>query len=430
MKLLQNLILVNAQQNKTGLIKTTLSMLKKMILFSSIIILTGCSQNRPEIDKKFHWDDDGMLVIDGKRTFIIGSYHLPKGDDPYGKIAKKGYNYVRANASQEALDAAKDNNLKTWLSTGCIRNEHREDDQNRIAELVNKYKTHPALLCWEIADEPAWTWNSAEPRIEADLMIETYQFIKQNDPEHLIYTNHAPTNLVSTMQKYNDATDVVACDIYPVIPHGITPTYALFPDGLQGDLLNPYISQVGEYVDKMLQVTNQNKPLFMVLQGFAWEMLKKEPERNSAMIQYPTFEESRFMAYNAIIHGAVGINYWGTHYTPEPSPFMEALDNLTQELAEMQNILSARSFELDIKKEYHEIGYSVDTGVEILAKKVNNKTYLLTVNSHRKPVRVSLAGLKEYNNAIVLKEGRSLSINEGILLDDYKPFDVHVYELQ
>ena len=61
----------------------------------------------------------------------------------------------------------------------------------------------------------------------------------------------------------------------------------------------------------------------MILQGFAWEMLKKEGERNSEMILYPTYEESRFMAYQAIISGAVGINYWGTSYTPQPSPFMD-----------------------------------------------------------------------------------------------------------
>ena len=103
-----------------------------------------------------------------------------------------------------------------------------EDDEKRI----NEHKENPAILCWEIADEPAYTWNSAEPRIKPEPMKKTYDFIKQLDNEHLIFTNHAPVNLISTMQAYNNSTDIVAVDVYPVVPHGITPTYALLQDGM------------------------------------------------------------------------------------------------------------------------------------------------------------------------------------------------------
>ena len=96
----------------------------------------------------------------------------------------------------------------------------------------------------------------------------------------------------------------------------------------------------------------------------------------------------------------------------------------------MQAILSALSIELNIKKVYHEMGYSVDAGVEILAKQAHGKTYLLTVNSDRKPVRVSLLGLDAYQKATVLKENRFISITNGELVDDFEPFGVHVYELE
>lgn len=404
--------------------------IQTLLLFLGILLLAGCSNNESAASTKYYWDDDGMLVLENKRTFIIGSYHLPKVDNPYQNLAENGYNYVRVDASQEALDAAQQYNLKTWITTGCISEDKQDEDRKRITGLVNKLKTHPALLCWEITDEPAWMWNSAERRIKPELMIETYLLIKQKDTEHLVYTNHAPTNLVSTMQKYNDATDIVACDIYPVIPYGIKPTYALFPDGLQGDLLNPYLSQVGEYADKMHRVTNNSKPLFMVLQGFAWEIFKKVNKRDTAMIQYPTFGESRFMAYNAIVHGAVGINYFGMSYMSQPCSFMDDLNRLTRELAEMQNILTARTIELDIKKTYHEIGYSVDTGVEIIAKQVNGMTYLITVNSDKNPVKISLKGHKEYGIAMVLYENRKIEISNSVLTDEYEPFDVHIYELR
>jgi hypothetical protein len=392
----------------------------------TIFSLLGCVENQEE---RISFDKDGMLLIKGERKFIIGSYHLPKTKTPFESLASNGYNYVRVGPNKAQLDKASKFNLMTWITTGSIK-EKDKSDTTRITELVDSFKDHPSLLFWEMVDEPAFSWNSAEPRVLPQEMQETYNFIKKIDSEHLIITNHGPVNLISTLQKYNSSTDLVACDVYPVIPHGIIPTFALYPDGLQGDLLNPYISQVGEYVDKMKKVVNNSKPVFMVLQGFSWEMLKNENERDTSMILYPTYEESRFMAYNAIVHGANGILYWGTSYTPQPSVFMDDLNKVTKELAELQNVLSAQTIKLNIKKEYHELMYSVDAGVEIMVKKVEGKTYMLTVNSDKNPVKVSFIGLSKYKNATVLKEKRSLILDNGKLTDYYKPFDTHIYFLE
>ena len=396
----------------------------------AILLLTtsSCNEKKDEIRAKFSFDEDGMLLIKGERKFIIGSYHLPKTEDPFNTLAFNGYNYTKVSDAAE-IDAAGENDLYAWIYTNSIKNEKREEDEKRITSLVNEFKDHPALLFWEMEDEPSFTWNSAEPRISPEQMQETYDFIKQIDTEHLIITNHGPVNLISTLKKYNSSTDLVAVDVYPVIPHGIVPSYALYPDGLQGDLLNPYISQVGEYVDKMKKVVRDAKPIFMVLQGFSWEMLKPEEERDTSMILYPTYEESRFMAYNAIVHGANGIIYWGTNYTPQPSPFMDDLNKVTRELAEMQEVLAAPAIDLNIKKEYHELMYSVDAGVEIMVKKVGGKIYLLTVNSDKNPVKVTLDGLMNFSVASVLKENRTVKIEHGKLTDAYQPFGVHIYEL-
>ena len=393
-----------------------------------MILLAGC--NDPAIPtEQVYYEDDGMLVIDGKRTFIIGSYHHPKTSRPFHDLAKHGYNYTRVEADQAALDSAHANHIKTWMHTGSIQAGNESADRERISLLVNRFKDHPSLLCWEMEDEPAFTWNSAKPRVKPGPLIETYQLIKQEDPDHLVITNHGPVNLISTLARYNPSTDIVACDVYPVIPRGIKPSYALYPDGLQGDLLNPYISQVGEYTDKMKGVVNYSRPVFMVLQAFAWEMLKEEEERDSTMILYPSYNESRFMAYNAIVHGASGILYWGSNYTPQPSPFMDDLHKVSSELAGMQEILAAKNVQVNITKEYHELGHSIDTGIEILSKRVNDQYYLITVNPDKNPVKVSLSGLDKYENATVLNEERTVVIKEGKLTDSYKAFDVHIYKL-
>ena len=400
------------------------------MIFLILMIFTfkGCSD--PDIQKEHvYYEHDGMLVINGKRTFIIGSYHHPKTSLHFYELAKQGYNYTRVGADQASLDSAHANHLMTWIVTGSIQPGNEGADRERIAQLVNRFNKHPAMLCWEMEDEPAFTWNSADPRVKPEPLIETYQLIKQEDPDHLVITNHGPVNLVSTLAGYNRSTDIVACDVYPVIPQGIRPTFALYPDGLHGDLLNPYISQVGEYTDKMKRVVENSRPVFMVLQAFAWEMLKKEEERDTTMIRYPSYKESRFMAYNAIVHGATGILYWGSNYTPQPSPFMDDLNRVTMELSEFQDILSAETITMNIKKQYHELMYSVDTGIEIMIKDVDGKRFMLTVNSDKNPVKVSLAGLDKYDKANVLSEDRTLSIEKGKLTDYFEPFDVHIYEL-
>ena len=92
--------------------------------------------------------------------------------------------------------------------------------------------------------------------------------------------------------------------------------------------------------------------------------------------------------------------------------------------------MAARKIDLNVQKVYHELGHSVDAGVEILAKNVNGKTFLITVNSDKNPVRVSLLGLKNFDHAKVLTENRTITIKDGELVENYKPFDVHVYEME
>ena len=166
----------------------------------------------------------------------------------------------------------------------------------------------------------------------------------------------------------------------------------------------------------------------MVLQGFSWEMLKPSGSRDLSMIKYPTFAESRFMAFNAVVHGANGILYWGTHYTPQPSQFMDDLNKVTRELASMQDILAARNVTNNIKISYHEMGHSVDAGVEMILKTIENKNYLITTNSDKNPVKITFSGFPNYNIISVLSENRKLEILDGKFTDNFNPFDVHIYE--
>ncbi|MCP4642710.1 MAG: hypothetical protein GY851_19850 [bacterium] len=318
-----------------------------------------------------------------------------------------------------------------WVTVGTLDLEKRDESAAALIEKVNGVKDHPALAILESVDEPAWDYGKVGPRIPAEPFVEAYPIIKQADPNHLMYMNHAPTNLVKTMRAYNGGTDIVAMDIYPVNPGDLKPMYALFEDGHQGDLNNMTLSQVGDYADKMRHVTGPNRPLFMVLQGFSWEMLRKEEERDESKVLYPTHYQTRFMAYQSIIKGANGILYWGTHYTPQPSECWDSIKLVVRELADLAGPLAERNEPITVDFDYHEMGRSVDDGVQIRAKRYDGKLYLFTCNADKNPCKATVSGLNGWTALSTLNEDRDApALAEGAFTDTWEPNEVHVYVLE
>ena len=85
---------------------------------------------------------------------------------------------------------------------------------------------------------------------------------------------------------------------------------------------------------------------------------------------------------------------------------------------------------MDIEVEYHELGNSVDAGIEWIIKRYENRYYLITTNSDKTPAKVAFKGFRNGNTAKVLNEKRDIKIVDGTFIDHYKKFDVHIYEIQ
>ena len=375
------------------------------------------------------YDADGMIRFNGKRTFVLGLYQKPNGRDAFGVMSRQGYNLVSLPADGRLLDSANVAGLKGWVTLGTIDSTQRVKSWTLVRQKIEQLKSNPALLAWEIEDEPSFSWNSSQLRIVPKLMIETHDSIRKADKVHPIYLNHAPVNLVETLKRYNDSNDITACDIYPVIPSGIKPMYALNADGFQGDLSNTSLSQVGDYVDKMRKVCGPNRPLLMVLQGFAWEMLRPVAERDSSKIRYPTLNESWFMAWDAILNGSNGLIWWGTAYVPENHPFLRDLARVSTQLSSIKEVLTLPDLPHPVRINYVEMGHSINKGIEIKIKKSKDAIWILTANTERYPVRAEIHTQFSAEAAEVLFENRSVAIHESTIVEDYQPYEVHLYKL-
>ena len=375
-------------------------------------------------------DRDGMMRVRGKREFILGLYQVPKHENALREASQAGFNLINRSPTRAVHDEAHALGLWTWSALGSLPPTNRAEAEQRMRQTVEMLRDHPALLFWETEDEPTFVWKEpAKLRTPASQINDTAAFIRKLDPAHPLYLNHAPTNLVSTLQAYNPAADIVATDIYPVIPRGIRELFALWADGRQGDLLNDTISQVGQYADKMRAVAGPRRAVFMVLQGFAWENLR-EKDRDSAMILYPNAAQLRFMAWQAVVHGVNGLIWWGLGYTPYESPLWHDLKSVVRELAQVREALAAPAVKLPLKLTYHDTGHSLDRGIEWLAKPLGCETLLLAVNADGNPVEVSFKNLNRFRGCEAMFESRSVAWSKGELRERFEPFGARVWRLE
>lgn len=374
-------------------------------------------------------DRDGMLRIAGRREFILGLYQTPRHQGALREAAAAGFNLVNRSPTAAAYDEARAHGLRGWSAVGSIGVADPGRDEARIRETVEALRGHPALLFWETEDEPTFVWKEpAKHRVPPEQINATAALIRRLDPVHPLYLNQAPTNLVSTLQAYNPGADIVATDIYPVIPRGIRELYALWPDGRQGDFSDDTLAQVGRYADKMRRVAGPRRAVFMVLQGFAWEKLR-DREPDPAMVLYPTAAQLRFMAWQSVVHGVNGLVWWGLAYTPPEAPLWTDLQAVVRELASVREALAAPAAKLRLGLTYHDTGHSLDRGIEWMARSTGREMLLIAVNADPNPVEVTFSGLQRFRRCEPVIGGNPAGLGEPGHRERFEPFDTRVWRL-
>lgn len=372
---------------------------------------------------------NNYLVHNEKPVFVIGAYGLPEGMS-LEQAKAMGFNVING---ARLMDEAQQLGMNVWSSFGEQLDFESGDltqKKQNIQSTVQKYKDHPALLFWESMDEPAWTNKKPElARASASGLSKGYAYLKTLDNTHPVYLNHAPRNRVETLQQYNTAADIICADIYPIIPKGLPATYAITPDGRHGDLPNQTPSCVGEYVDKMKAVADDGQPVFIVLQGFSWGSTV-DGARQERFLQYPTYEESRFMAMQALVHGVNGLMYWGLHLVPKEHTFLSNLGNVLNEVRDLSPVILHGETLPNPSVKYHERGSTISKGIEMLCKKHNGKTYLIAVNTGVDHAAVDFNGVPNGTTITVMNENRTISLQNNSWFDEFDGLGVHVYVIQ
>jgi hypothetical protein len=241
----------------------------------------------------------------------------------------------------------------------------------------------------ETPPKPGYGLGNAPERAAAMCrgMIEGYQVLQQLDPAHPVWMNHAPRNQIAQLAAFNKGADIVGCDIYPVpVSNHVR----------HSDLAMQRMPAAGAFTDRM-QAAAPQKPVWMVLQGFAWGAITGGSEQIKEELRQPTLEETRYMAWDAIVHGARGILYWGTHAMDPDAEILAHLLVLARELDALQPVISAPDANLDIEVSIAQTWGSVDRGVRVLAKQAADGVWLIVVNEWEGPLVYTLTGLDALN---------------------------------
>ncbi|MBI3408205.1 MAG: hypothetical protein HY040_07600 [Planctomycetes bacterium] len=391
---------------------------------------------------KVAFRDDQTVMVDGKPFFPIGLYYTSEEfEDTSGKLLRDlrayGFNTLgfyrwgQPNWRQE-LDRANQAGLKVW-----IRGENgfaldTPQAEKAALDQVRQARDHPALLFWEFQDEPILNKVSIEGARKG------YKLVKREDPHHPLLVVEWP-GATDRFELWKGIGDIFATDLYP-IPR----------ERQYGRLPNHDITQMRDYLEA-LSKAHKDRPRLLVLQAWAWEPLK-DGERG-----YPTPVESRFMAYQAVIHGAKGLHYYGQVHCSRPNSaaglsseakdakvrqmefekcqqlnrrFWEQHKPVFKELAQAGAIFALRDAKPEERMTLLQQVPEGPIRIECLTKQADKSFYVLAVNAALKHHAVKFQlpmSARNISELHVLFENRKIRVKDGVFTDQFRGYERHVY---
>jgi hypothetical protein len=360
-------------------------------------------------------------------SFPIGFYEHPKDDVVLKDMAMAGINLVRCSNIAD-LDRVGNLGMKGWMSLSV-----QDGLTDALQKRASDHWHHPALAVWEGPDEIIWTftaysflkeragftrddWNNQKPiatnyaeSVGMNLlprMRQSIEWLKRNDPlQRPFWINEAADSDANYARGYVDVIDIIGCDYYAVRATGT-------------DLLS-----IGRLVQRW-DAIGKGRPVWMVLQGFSWHTIRDDREH-----LYPSFAQSRFMAYDAIVHGARGLLYWGTNTIDDPA-FRQSLYAVTSEIAALTPYLNNTASSSVTATIIPDLFEPKSLGVKTLVVHHGSNSIIILVNkdAHRH-LGVEIHGLDKLNGKrLHLLYGQEMQTpNQGSFITRMQANEIKVF---
>jgi len=359
-------------------IKASFPTLNKGIIISETRYYKGKLKRHPRVARMTK--DLTILNEKGESFFPIGTYGAPVED--YKKLKDAGYNFVVTGVD----------NLDKVHAAGLLAAVHVSGKTPQdFTDFISKYKDHPAILCWMLYDEPGY--NKADLQFIYDIYNAAYK-ADQVHPSYLVITHN------SVYKTFGPLCDVLAIDTYPIADGSI--------EDVGGNIALAY-----DQLDKIVPIWNCG-------QMFSWPNQRR-----------PNAQEHRFMTYASIISGAKGTLWYtykgyGQDLPVDDPELWEAQKILLSELNELAPLFLEPGFGKELQT------LSKDKTMKTILKKSPIGTFIIASNNSKtETIQAEFKVKTKFDGKIpVYNENRKVEVKNGIIKDEFKPLDVHIYKLK
>jgi hypothetical protein len=332
-----------------------------------------------------------VVKIDSNRRFLVdgvpfipfssGWEHTPTREI-IQDTAKAGFNAItiwvgndkKLEEVKKCFDDANSFGLKVIVGmSGGITDENR-------TMFMTSLKDHPALIAWNVCDEP---------QRDDPTPAKAYELAKKIDPAHPAYVNYAPGFYLPDKL----LSDIASLDQY-TIGCGYTPL------------------DQAKNVDMLEKIAKPGG-------GPSWIWLQSSG--NAYWIpREPTGPEEEAMVYLCLIHGVRGIKFWID--IPLNSELHKTMKMLTRELRHLTPII-----------------YSIDTppavsvspsSIHMIGKMYKGRKYVIAANTLPTKTTAEIKVPTTRSEATVLFENRKVKVESGVIKDSFEGYQRHVYEVR
>jgi hypothetical protein len=389
------------------------------------------------------YDSSRTILFNGRPTFpiVLSPGPQPGSTTPWGtnglaETAAAGANVYRVGpggtwtssdiASTLAWDqAAAALHVYTWPNLGgySLALPGSTEDAG-LANVVDTLTTDPsgsAIAMWKGRDEP-W-WGSITP---SSLEFAFCRVTGRGDPSwcngeapldpgQLWVTIEAPRGTPADLAPYSSVTDIHGVDIYPVtLSHP-----------------NPNLQAVGKWTASLTAAT-PTRPVWTTIQICA----SGSYDKTTGDFVLPTFQQERYMAYDAILNGARALTFFGgnvagcfsgddAQYGWNWTFWQSVLEPLVQQISATSPIAPALVNNAKMPRVT-----TAGTGTEVMLKEGTSvdDLWLIAARSGPGTRTVTFKGLPDWvHRGSVYTENRTVTASQGSLSDRFSQWDVHVY---
>ncbi len=256
-----------------------------------------------------------------------------------------GFNVVWC--SEDQLNLLKKHNLRGMVHNGLLNPAtlDKPDQTQKLNDLIDFCKNHPAFYSYYIIDEPSATTFPALGKLVAHL--------RQRDPAHMPYINLFPT------YANNDQLGTKGDTVTAYRAHLNQFVDVVKPMLLSWDNYQFYKTRDGDqYFLNLAMIRTKaqeaNLPFLNIVQAASWE----------PNVRVPNGDEMRYLVYTTAAYGAQGVSYY-VYYAVnhkgglataegEPTPLYEAVKPLNHQfvaiVSQLQPLKSLGVYHTSLKE--------------------------------------------------------------------------------